>query len=111
MTVCGSSLVIKAAAKAFVRDHVELAICGSNLSSSLPLARRLLAGIQVLLYLLCFAVKIFINFLVAQILGDAPKAPSGPMEKQRENLIAKIGFDVGRAINSFSPELGGRQGG
>ena len=47
--VCGSGLedpfqqllissVIEAAAKAFTRDHMELAIRGSNLSSSLPLA-------------------------------------------------------------------------
>ena len=88
VTVCGSSLVIKAAAKAFARGHLELAICGSNLSSSLPLARRLLAGIHVLPYgfsrilqdilqgspldLLCFAVKIFINFLVAQIPTHLP---------------------------------------
>ena len=55
---------------------------------------------------LCFVIKMLINFLVAQILGDASKTPSGPVEKQCENLIAKIGFDVGQAINSFSPELG-----
>ena len=61
----------------------------------------------------CFAllIKFHALLLVAQILGDASKAPSGPVEKQCENLIAKIGFDVGQAINSFSPELGGRQGG
>ena len=63
------------------------------------------------LALLCYKKKNHALLLVAQILGDASKAPSGPVEKQCENLIAKIGFDVGQAINSFSPELGGRQGG
>ena len=75
----------------------------ANLSSSLPLARRLPAGIQVLPYGSQESYKIYLKL--------SKEAPSGQVEKQRENLIAKIGFDVGQAINSFSPELGGRQGG
>ena len=48
------------------------------------------------------------RFLVAQNLGDACKAPAGPLTEQRGHLISS---DVGQAISSFSPELGGRQGG
>ena len=50
--------------------------------------------------LLCFAIKMFINFLVAQILGDASKAPSGPVEKQCENLIAKLA-ELPQSLESF----------